>query len=761
MIAHPFKMVLMDWLKDMKKNGNLTQIAVFSALLALLSCNGHYSHSVSIGDAKHKETDTAETVPVYLTLDSATLNNRHLTYKASDYFYKAGDSLKWINDTALKDWGRKPESEHAYIWYLIPVNVDTDLLNTPVCLDYSYNGAFEVYLDGKMVYRNGDLKKQKSDDDIKDEEKYFYLSFTRAHNYLIIRTANLTGSSMFRYHGFFKFTMYPYSVKIKDLQTDAESTDISDAISTALSIFYFAFFFLYLSLFFSDKKAKVNLYFALLCFFIFIDFLLSANFIDFHNPELNSAKDLVFDIILAFLSYIFLCFLHQLVFGRLSKYLKWLLIACILLSAVLLIKPLNTIYSRIIYAVGVFIIGTFSTIDGIRVIIIGLKNKTRGIKPIIRGIYISMILSVVSLIITVVSDSGDVGFFSWALSLSVIPISVAITLVNNHAKTSKLLSIELEHVKSLSAMTISQQREKQQILESQKEKLEEQVTLRTAEIIKQKNEVERQKELVEIKNKDILDSINYAKRLQDAILPPVSLIQSYFPDSFVLYKPKDIVAGDFYWLAHLNPSPFRSQAVGNADEVTLLAACDCTGHGVPGALVSVVCSNALNQAVKEFKLTDPGKILDKVRDLVLETFEKSENDVQDGMDVSLCCFNPSKMEIEWSGAYNPLWYVSDGIIKEIIADKQPIGKYDTPAPFKTNRIKLKKGDCFYLFTDGYADQFGGPKGKKFKYQQLEDLLVEHSSEPMAVQKQRLNDKLEDWKGELEQIDDILIIGIRV
>lgn len=268
-------------------------------------------------------------------------------------------------------------------------------------------------------------------------------------------------------------------------------------------------------------------------------------------------------------------------------------------------------------------------------------------------------------------------------------------------------------------------------------------------IITQKNEeVVKQKELLEQKNNEILDSLVYAKRLQDAILPPMKLVKQFFPESFVLYKPKDIVAGDFYWMER-------------AGDNILIAAADCTGHGVPGAMVSVVCSNALNRTVKEFHITEPGKVLDKVRELVLETFEKSESEVQDGMDISLCCMNTNTKEIQWSGAYNSLWYCHNGEIQEVAADKQPIGKKDRPQPFNTHKLNLQKGDILYLLTDGYADQFGGPQGKKFKYKQLQDILSANAGAPMENQRSVLEKSLEEWKGNLEQIDDVLVIGIRV
>lgn len=255
-----------------------------------------------------------------------------------------------------------------------------------------------------------------------------------------------------------------------------------------------------------------------------------------------------------------------------------------------------------------------------------------------------------------------------------------------------------------------------------------------------------QKTVIEEKNKDIQDSINYAKRIQQAILPNEKIVKQYIPEHFIYYKPKDVVAGDFYWFEHLN-------------EVSLIAAADCTGHGVPGAMVSMVCSNALNRAVKEFGMKEPGKILDKTRDLVLETFAKSGENIKDGMDISLLCFNSGK--VWWTGAHNPLWYVENGVLKELKGDKQPVGASDHNKPFTSHAIELPKGSMIYLITDGYADQFGGKDGKKFKYRRLSDLLVKISSLPLEEQKSQLNNTFEEWKGDRDQVDDVCIIGVRV
>jgi len=277
-------------------------------------------------------------------------------------------------------------------------------------------------------------------------------------------------------------------------------------------------------------------------------------------------------------------------------------------------------------------------------------------------------------------------------------------------------------------------------------------------------ELEEKNFLISQKNGEIIDSINYAKRLQEAILPPLEEIFEHLPDSFILYKPKDIVAGDFYFADHKGDYFF-------------IAAADCTGHGVPGAMVSVVCSNALNRAVIELELTDPGKILDKVTELVCETFKKSHNVVNDGMDISLCAFNLKTKEVTWAGANNPLWYISPfggdvrialdgepekaGVLHEVTANKQPVGKSDFYKPFTTHTLKLNKGDMLYLFTDGYADQFGGPKGKKFKYKQLADILVSIHQNPVKSQQALLDKTFEEWKGIHDQVDDVCIIGVRL
>ena len=325
-----------------------------------------------------------------------------------------------------------------------------------------------------------------------------------------------------------------------------------------------------------------------------------------------------------------------------------------------------------------------------------------------------------------------------------------------------------------------------------------QVTRKQKAVIEeQKVVVEKAHHELEEKNKEITDSITYAKRIQEAILPSRYTLAENLKNGFILYKPKDIVAGDFYWMETKTGSEWRVEGDENPSHKTqhspliLFAAADCTGHGVPGAMVSVICSNALSKTVLEEHIVTPGKILDRTKELVVERLSKNEEDVKDGMDISLCSLNQQTNQLEWSGANNPLWIIrssrhsgldpesEDEILHQVRnddaqyrndenfelieykPDKQPIGKTDQTKPFTTHQINLIKGDTIYIFTDGYQDQFGGEKGKKFKAAQLKELLLGIQGKTMDEQKELLNNAFENWKGNLEQVDDVCIIGVRI
>ncbi|MFN8114762.1 MAG: two-component regulator propeller domain-containing protein [Bacteroidia bacterium] len=295
-----------------------------------------------------------------------------------------------------------------------------------------------------------------------------------------------------------------------------------------------------------------------------------------------------------------------------------------------------------------------------------------------------------------------------------------------------------------------------------KQKLEKTVDERTHELREEKEKVEsinkeviQQKTIIEHKNIEITDSIKYAKNIQEALLPSLNEIDKLFANSFVLYMPKDIVSGDFYWFAKNGNTRF-------------IAAVDCTGHGVPGAFMSIVGNTLLNEIVNEKKITVPGDILLELHKGVKIALNQNamEFERRDGMDITLCAFTDGSNEVQYAGANRPLWiYRKDRNYElEIIkATKFPIGglELEEARVYQNHIVQLNNGDCLYLFSDGYADQFGGPKGKKFMLTNLQKVLLENIEHPMEVQKQKLMEAFMDWKSDAEQIDDVLVIGIRI
>jgi serine phosphatase RsbU (regulator of sigma subunit)/Tfp pilus assembly protein PilF len=276
-----------------------------------------------------------------------------------------------------------------------------------------------------------------------------------------------------------------------------------------------------------------------------------------------------------------------------------------------------------------------------------------------------------------------------------------------------------------------------------------QITKRQKNVIEtQKAEVEGQKLIIEEKNTEILDSINYAKRLQEAILPDQDVYEKNFADSFLFYQPKDIVAGDFYWFHQ-------------TDKYMYFAVADCTGHGVPGSLVSVVCANGLEHSILSKEDISTGELLDRTTEYVIERFENEGTDVKDGMDIALCRISRSKEKLQFSGAFNPCWIIRDKELIEYKGDRRPVGKHITDDPFTTNEIVLKNSDWLYLITDGFQDQFGGEKGKKYKTANLKRFLATNHGLIGEVQLSLLQAELLDWRGEIEQIDDICILGVKI
>ncbi|MEO1655859.1 MAG: SpoIIE family protein phosphatase, partial [Bacteroidota bacterium] len=254
------------------------------------------------------------------------------------------------------------------------------------------------------------------------------------------------------------------------------------------------------------------------------------------------------------------------------------------------------------------------------------------------------------------------------------------------------------------------------------------------------------------KNRKITESINYAKRIQEAILPDTNYIRQFLRESFILYKPRDVVSGDFPWFAQ------------KGDEI-FIAAVDCTGHGVPGALISLIGFFLLNNIVNVKEANTPGEILDILDEEVTRTLKQDESDssTKDGMDIALCKINPKKRQLEYAGAHRPLYYMSGGDLHEIKGNKFPIGgaQYKNRGKFTNTVINYKSDDSVYLFSDGFPDQFGGPKNKKFSPRQIREIIKANADLSLAEINRILDRQFEEWRGNNKQTDDVLMIGIKL
>ncbi len=247
--------------------------------------------------------------------------------------------------------------------------------------------------------------------------------------------------------------------------------------------------------------------------------------------------------------------------------------------------------------------------------------------------------------------------------------------------------------------------------------------------------------------KDINSSIHYAKLIQNAILSKDSMYDNYFANHFIINKPRNIISGDFYWMHYEDNKVFFTVA-------------DCTGHGVPGAMLTIVCHNALRRAINEFKIHEPAQILNKTSDLLKNLFSEEQH-LKDGMDIALCCLHLDSNTLEFAGANNPLYYIQNNELKVIKGDRQSIDSTNNNKAFTNHKLTYKKGDTFYLFSDGYADQFGGEHNKKLLYSQFRQILKQNHKKSLDEQKHALLNNLETWQGKNKQTDDICIMGIKI
>ena len=508
----------------------------------------------------------------------------------------------------------------------------------------------------------------------------------------------------------------------------------------ALSSFFVAFGIIFLVLFFTYTIKRENLFFSLFCFSISAVFL---------SLNLNVNR------IVIFLNLILSLELISLLLAKILLEKNKLLLPLFIIGIMLFIasfylekKDENISLVTLLITSTLFLYSLIGSLYGT------FKGYSRRKENTIIIICTS-IASISTVFCSFLTNYPALEMVLLGIGAIIFPLTLSMLLgkriLDNHnILKHQLIEVENEQlikIENLAIENLKKEREKQQILENQNKVLEENVIARTLELV-------NEKKIVEEKNREILDSILYAKRIQATILPPLVKVKEHFKDSFVLYLPKDIVAGDFYWMEALEDS-----------DTIFFAVCDCTGHGVPGAFVSVICNNALNKTVREFGIKKPSEILDKVSEIVsfdLSLNNDDDDEIMDGMDISFCSFNRKTNYFQWSGANNPFWLIKkSGDLIEIKADKQPIGKSNNSKKFTNHEIQLEIGDTFYLFSDGYADQFGGKDELKFQRSKFKQILLDKQKQSLNEQGIELLNTILDWKGNNEQTDDICVVGIRI
>ncbi len=670
-----------------------------------------------------------------------------------NYKDKKFDDSKWIKiDAALDD-----ETEMAQFkgigWFRLHFTVDSSLNNIPLAFILSQTGACDIYCDGNKIGGFGTVALS-AESEVNENPRNIPIPINYipgSHHVLAIRYSNhnlenaysTTGKKM----GGFEVSVVPsqyaalYALFIQSL---------SIGLGFTLSCFYLVLGLVHLLLWFFYKSNKGNLYYFLFALNLAL-FPLCIS-ISMNTGNTGVAHLLTLATVLAF-PLIFISLLnlvYHFFYEKFPKRFKWYALAGFL----------TALFSFFQWPLSEILMVTFpvtATIDTLVTVIMAVRKRKRGSKIIGAGILLFagfILFALVSVIIaSFLSTNIDIGD-SWIglivlvlfiLSIISIPVPMSVFLAKDFALTNVTLKQKLEEVELLSEKTIEQEKEKQRILETEKDRLEQQVTERTFEITEQKK-------IIEEKNKDITDSILYAKKIQDAMLPAMDVAKELFPASFILFRPKDIVSGDFYWLTETNGYRF-------------IAAADCTGHGVPGALMSMTGNNFLNQLVNERNLISTKDILVQLDESIRKSLKQERADVEskDGMDIALCRFAADFSEVMYSGANRPLWIFRNNEVLEFKPTKKSIGGsyVETGSSFSEQRIPLQKNDCVYMFTDGFADQFGGPEGKKFMTKKMKGLVKSFGSMEINLQKEILEKAFTDWKNALEQVDDVLIMGVQI
>jgi serine phosphatase RsbU (regulator of sigma subunit) len=666
--------------------------------------------------------------------------------KKLDTFWKyhPGDNLSWAEKNfddnkwmkRKTNFSVEKDSFPGIGWFRIQLEVAPSLYGQNLAMDVKQDGASEIFLNGRLVKTLGKISSNPLEEITYtpsgipillqfDSLPVQVLAVRYSHQNAIANFKKYRSSD----HGFSMTIEDNYE---KNLNTSLEQIKVIIFIFIILTGFFFALSFVHFIFFLFNRRKYNSLFYSVfvLCFGIlcWIGYIIAIS----NDPLWKDAAEyyIFFPTALLFPSVA-----AMLYFSFYNERKNGFLIHAALTMITVLAYYLHELAGIILLLFSLF----FALADSLRITVLAIKNKKQGAWIVGSGamffilFFAGLVFSGLingNIEINDSSAAGTVLIIMLLFSLISIPVAMSIYLSQDFALTNKRL--------------IEEEKEKQQLIAEQKEQLEIKVTEQTAEIRAQKEELQ-------LKNEEVFSSIRYARRIQKSFLPPNNAVKNVLSDAFVLYKPKDIVSGDFYWTA-IEGDNF------------LYATADCTGHGVPGAFMSLIGTSFLNKIVLERKVTRPDLILNELRENIIGALnpEGIEEEAKDGMDITLCSLNLKTLELEFASAFNGLYLVRNNELQDIKGDKFPVGKYDSDnKPFNLHKIQLQKNDNIYTFSDGYADQFGGSEGKKLKTLNFKKLLMSIQDKTMDQQSLILNNHFEEWKGSLEQVDDVCVIGVRI
>ncbi|HWY13320.1 MAG TPA: SpoIIE family protein phosphatase [Bacteroidia bacterium] len=733
-----------------------------------------YSINDSLINLIEFKANKSEKGNVYISLNGTKLTNnikanwlyfnydnngiKSNTLKDSAFRVITQTCMYFIDEDPRTPSGPNEIEFNGIAWYKLYFKMPLKQINKVYSFTYSQMGASEIYLDGRLLKSFGKIDqkgKTISSKKIMEDNISYFVGDTLVHT-IAIRYSFSDYEAL--YKKFNQTEIGPYLVfnTSNNEYNDSKFLNVFYSGTSMLAAFFIALFLIHLLIFLFYREKTFHLYYSLFLLFLALSFfeIYFLRFIEDPRTYLWVAQfdDIFFPACCFFLVTLF----NRLLNVKRSKHYIFLLIVFVLLI-------LNTIFFGNFEDGLIITIVCYTYFNTLAHSIVGIRKKIPSAKFLGWGILsftISILVAILLgfLIATVFANSALAEnllvyllIIDLIISILSVPISMTAYLAFDFANTNKSLVQQLNAIDALNKKSIEQEKEKQEILENQNKFLETQVTERTKEIGEQNKVLEHQK-------KEITDSINYAKRIQQALLPELESIKKAIPNSFVYYLPKDIVSGDFYYFNEFSGTADHPGRKGKEEPGTFIAAADCTGHGVPGALMSMIVHEKLEAAIKIHN--QPDEILHSINKQVKDALKQHQTDAsRDGCDIALCKIQGNTLS--YAGAYRPLYlFYKNGDFVEVKATKTAIAGL-TPYNQKFEQYQFNISDlkAVYMFSDGYADQFGGQNSKKLTTKKFKELLKIVVNLPVNDQNLQLETFFKGWKGNVEQIDDVLVIGI--